>query len=255
MNIIPADRQSIAPLFDGWNEALIWSCIDGSMGCAYTMGQRPNRSAQIITGDFCFLAGEPCKELALNIPKWYKKKYMLIVPQNKQWKEVMNHAYGTRAKWKTRYAIKKEKDVFDKAMLEKARQITDPQYTIRQIDHELYCKVLQLDWAEDFCSQFDSWEHYRDFGLGFVVMCGGEPVAGASSYIFYKGGIEIEIDTHIEHRRKGLAYACGARLILECLERGLYPSWDAQNEISLHLAQRLGYRFDHEYDVCVIGLE
>ncbi|MDD7004979.1 MAG: GNAT family N-acetyltransferase, partial [Clostridiales bacterium] len=35
--------------------------------------------------------------------------------------------------------------------------------------------------------------------------------------------------------------------ILECLDRGLYPSWDAQNLGSLSLAKKLGYEFSHEY--------
>ena len=52
----------------------------------------------------------------------------------------------------------------------------------------------------------------------------------ASSYTVYRGGIEIEIDTHPDHRRRGLARACGAALMLECLKRGLY-SWDAQNPV------------------------
>ena len=61
------------------------------------------------------------------------------------------------------------------------------------------------------------------------------------------GGIEIEIDTKEECRRRGLALACGARLILECLDRGLYPSWDAANLDSVRLAEKLGYRFDRAY--------
>ncbi len=63
----------------------------------------------------------------------------------------------------------------------------------------------------------------------------------------YELKVIIEIDTRDDHRRKGLAYACGARLILECLEKGLYPSWDAQNKWSVALAQKLGYHFSHEY--------
>lgn len=46
---------------------------------------------------------------------------------------------------------------------------------------------------------------------------------------------------------KGLAAACASALILECLNRGLYPSWDAANRESLALAEKLGYRFDREY--------
>lgn len=57
----------------------------------------------------------------------------------------------------------------------------------------------------------------------------------------------IRKDTREDERRKHLATACSARLILECLKRGLYPSWDAQNWNSVRLSQKLGYEFSHEY--------
>ncbi len=50
-----------------------------------------------------------------------------------------------------------------------------------------------------------------------------------------------------DERRKGLATIACAALILRCLDEGLYPSWDAQNMNSVHLAEKLGYEFDHEY--------
>ncbi len=50
-----------------------------------------------------------------------------------------------------------------------------------------------------------------------------------------------------DFRRKGLAYICGAKLILECLDRRLYPGWDAQNKWSAALAQKLGYHIEREY--------
>ena len=80
-----------------------------------------------------------------------------------------------------------------------------------------------------------------------MAMKGQKIVSGASSYSSYKDGIEIEIDTHKDYRRKGLAYACGAKLILACLEKGWYPSWDAHNKASVALAEKLGYHFDHAY--------
>lgn len=88
---------------------------------------------------------------------------------------------------------------------------------------------------------------YQQLGLGVVICKDGIPVAGASSYSSYQGGIEIEIDTKEEYRRKGLAYCSAAKLILECLDRDLYPSWDAQNPWSVALAEKLGYHFSHEY--------
>lgn len=75
----------------------------------------------------------------------------------------------------------------------------------------------------------------------------GELVSGASSYTVYREGIEIEIGTKEEYRRQGLAAVCGARLILECMKRGLYPSWDAQNKWSVALAEKLGYHYDRTY--------
>lgn len=58
------------------------------------------------------------------------------------------------------------------------------------------------------------------------------------------------IDTKPEYRRKGLATAVGAALILECLQAGLYPSWDAASRISVALAEKLGYTFSHAYPTC-----
>ena len=86
-----------------------------------------------------------------------------------------------------------------------------------------------------------------------MVLWNGTPVAGAGSYCVYRGGIEIEIDTREDHRRRGLAAACGARLILECLDRGLYPSWDAHDLRSVALAEKLGYRRGDPYPVYWIG--
>ena len=80
-------------------------------------------------------------------------------------------------------------------------------------------------------------------------MKNGEIVAGASSYARYKDGIEIEVDTAESERRKGLATVACSALILNCLDEGLYPSWDAQNMDSVRLAEKLGYEYDHEYIV------
>lgn len=101
----------------------------------------------------------------------------------------------------------------------------------------------------DWVSQYPDYESYKTLGLGVVILKDGEPVSGASSYSSYRNGIEIQIDTREDFRRKGLASSCAAALILECTKRGLYPSWDAQNPGSVALAEKLGYHFDYEYEV------
>ena len=88
-----------------------------------------------------------------------------------------------------------------------------------------------------------------------MILRDGKIVSGASSYTRYKEGIEIEVDTVPEERGKGLATAVCAALILACLDEGLYPSWDAQNLTSVHMAQKLGYEFAHEYTVYEVAAE
>lgn len=241
------DAINAAPLFGDWEETLIWSCLQGIMGKIYANDLNRPTAAMAMIADFIFFAGKPNQELVLYKPDRCTKDFMIMVPQNEQWENMIMHCYQERAKKSVRYAIKKEPDVFDKDKLEKAVASLPEQYNIAMIDESLYHMCRAEAWSSDFVSQFPDYEKYRKLGVGAVVCKDNIIVSGASSYTRYRDGIEIEIDTRKEYRQKGLAYACGAKLILECLKRDLYPSWDAQNKISVVLAEKLGYHFSHEY--------
>ena len=71
-------------------------------------------------------------------------------------------------------------------------------------------------------------------------------VGGASSYTRYHQGIEVQIAIAPEFRRRGLAKACAAKLLLKCYEQSLYPNWDAANPASEELAKSLGYKLLRE---------
>ena len=121
-------------------------------------------------------------------------------------------------------------------------------YELKMLDAQGYHMCRNNGWANDLVSQYTDYDTYKELGLGVVVLKDGELVAGASSYSTYNEGIEIEIDTRKDHRRKGLAYACGAKLILECLKKGIYPSWDAQNKWSVALAEKVRVGLDGSSD-------
>lgn len=249
--------EKIASLFEGWQETLIWSCIQNMMGSLYADSPDTPDSAMAVSGDFCFFAGKPNEEL---VRHWFNRYAqpevswgVIMVPENEEWGELIETCYGERAKKVTRYAIKKEPGVFDREKLQDAVDALPAGYILKMMDENLFRRCREIPWCKDWVLQYDDYGMYRKYGLGAVVLKDGEPVSGASSYISFLGGIEIEIDTREDHRRKGLAYACAAKLILECLERGWYPSWDAQNKWSVALAEKLGYHFDHEYtayEVC-----
>ena len=237
----------LVPLFEGWEETMIRSVLQGEMGSAWADSAVHPSSAMLFIADFCFFAGAPCRELAA---RWMEEKghFTVMVPQNGQWSSVIRQVYKDAAKPIVRYALKKEYDIFDREKLMKMSRILPAGYEIRMIDERIYHMAGKEEWSSDLCSQFPTFADYRERGIGTAVLFDGTLAAGASSYTVYQGGIEIEIDTKEEHRRRGLARACAARLILECLDRGLYPAWDAHNKASLALALKLGYHFDKEYE-------
>lgn len=232
-------------LFKNWDETMIWSCVQGIMGEIHSSSTK--NAAMAILGDFAFFAGEASDELVRYKPENCTQDFIIMVPQNEAWAETIEKCYGDRAKKVIRYATKKEPDAFDITKLEQATRKLPADYELKLVGGREYRMCRNNPWAKDLVSQYKEYAVYRKLGLGVVALRKGELMAGASSYSTYREGIEIEIDTREDARRKGLAYACGAKLILECLKRGLYPSWDAQNKQSLSLAEKLGYHFSHEY--------
>lgn len=238
--------MTVEEIFVEWNETIIWSCLQGVMGEIYT-NQPDNDAAMAILGDFAFVAGKPSEKLVRFKPESCERNFIIMVPQNDEWADLIEKCYGEKAKKVSRYAIKKEKDVFDKEKLCQAIAQLPEGYEMRLLGKDEYRLCRENAWANDLVSQYKDYDTYKELGIGVVVLKDGELVAGASSYSRYNEGIEIEIDTREDHRRKGLAYACGAKLILECQERNLYPSWDAQNLWSVGLAEKLGYHYSHTY--------
>ncbi len=241
--------EKAAALFEGWQETLIWSCLQGVMGRIYADDLENPASALALLGDFCFFAGEPKKEVALYKPGQRLHKFMIMIPQNKEWEDLIEDCYGKSVRKTVRYAIKKEPDIFDREKLWEVVGGLPDGYTLKMIDEKLFWECREIEWCRDWVAQYDDYAMFQKYGLGVIIEKDGQPVSGASSYSGYDGGIEIEIDTREDCRRRGFAYICGAKLILECLKRGWYPSWDAHNKGSVALAEKLGYHFDHEYTV------
>lgn len=249
------DLHKVEPLFGSWQESMIWSCLQGVMGEVYVNDIDHPDSAMAILGDFCILAGRSDRELITYKRIWGKSEFVIMLPQNKEWEHLIEDCYQNKAKKVTRYALKKESDVFDKGHLKSAVENLPKQYSVKMIDEGIYRECKHLDWTKDFVAQYETYEKYQECGLGVVITKGNEILSGASSYSSFQGGIEIEIVTRKDYRRQGLAYVAGAQLILACLDKGWYPSWDAQNLWSVSLAKKLGYHFSHEYtayEVCLV---
>jgi predicted GNAT family acetyltransferase len=77
-------------------------------------------------------------------------------------------------------------------------------------------------------------------------------VSGASAYLSWPGGLEIEVDTCPGQEGKGYATLAAAAMVLECHRRGLKASWDADNPASRAIAEKIGFTCLGEYEICRI---
>lgn len=235
------DTSKVEALFAGWEETLIYSCLQNIMGKIYVTDPECPLSAMAFVGCFAFLAGEPDRELLLGKPDGF----VIMVPKDDRWSGLIEDCFPD-AKRITRYAIRKD-TVFDRDRLTEMAAGLPEGYELRKIDSDIYDLCVQDPVTADFVSAFGSKEKYLELGRGMVILKDGKFVSGASSYTRYKEGIEIEVDTVPQERRKGFASIVCSALILACLDEGLYPSWDAHDMNSVQLSRKFGYEFDHEY--------
>ncbi|MGN0479080.1 MAG: GNAT family N-acetyltransferase [Hominenteromicrobium sp.] len=244
-----SDPSAALELFDGWDETVIWSALDGTMGTVYA--NEAMTAAAAVLGDLAFIASPApdvdAVQALLDGLKANIDHTVILAAQNDALFAQCKALLGD-VRCGVRYAVKKERGVFDADRLRKFAADVPQGYVLSGMTPEIWAQIREKGgWMRDFISNFQSYEQFTARALGVFALCGGEIVCGASSYSAFDGGIEIEIDTHEAHRRRHLARACAAKLILDCLARGLYPSWDAANLMSISLAQQLGYHFSHTY--------
>ncbi|HOP11611.1 MAG TPA: GNAT family N-acetyltransferase [Oscillospiraceae bacterium] len=252
MKTVPLKKiKNIAPLFSWSDDKLIVSCLQGYSGQAFADDPDFPTTALIVNTGFSFVGGNPASIQAVELLECVPAGTELIPQPN--WYDMVENILGPRARRRVRYGFKKDPSIFNREQLEKYAVNLPVSFYIKPIDSEIYDLLYSENWSRGLIENFPSKEAFLEKGFGFVVLFNGRPVSGASSYIVYDGGIEVEINTKPEYRRRGLASACGAQLILECLDRKLCPCWDAANLPSCLLAQKLGYQYTGEYTSYSIG--
>lgn len=239
-----------AQLFDGWHKVLIHSALEGCMGSVKVCSSSPE-AALIENGDFLFLAGDAASTQCEQLLNPYRDdgRFHLLACRDEQLHRMAGAFFQGRAAAEKRWAFDMGKEAFDRKKLQEMANAVPKDVELRPFDSECFHLALQEEWSKDLCSQFATEAEYLQHGLGIAALCGDTLVGGASSYVYSHHGIEIELDTRMDQRRRGIASACAARLVLECLERNLYPGWDAANPVSARLAQKLGYRGAKVYPV------
>ena len=233
------DLDKIKPLFNDIRFYMGKSVLDGVMGEAYVDNILSPNIAFLVVRSYCFISGNLNKEKLKYIIDENFKNHTLIPSDNLK-KEIEN-IYQSNIIKSQRYSIKKEV-IFDKANLTNMINNLPQNFKLFKITKDLADRIKR----EKFICITDD---YENNGIGYCCMYNNKIIGVASSNIFYKDGIEVNIRVKDNYRRKGIASAMASSLILECLKEHKKISWDAYNMNSVFLAKKLGFEFDSAYDV------
>lgn len=129
----------------------------------------------------------------------------------------------------------------DSAHLHKLSSSLPPDFSIQAMDRSLASRAWNDVRGGRPGHTFDSDESLIAHGMGFCVLRSELVVAIASTFAASHSSAEIQIDTHSDYRRLGLATAVSAVLLQACLDRGWSPHWSAANPMSVALAEKLGF--------------
>ncbi|MFJ8455311.1 GNAT family N-acetyltransferase [Bacillus paramycoides] len=247
-------REKLVSMFENIDSTIVLSYLQGHMGNAWVDNLENPTVAQITVGIFVFYAGDPnaeeAEELLYNL-----SDFTLAIVDSDEWKHRIETVHKGSIEKIQRFRFSKNPEDLDRVHIQKLLSTLPEEYEIKKIDKDIAKASSFHELSEDFISQFDSIDDFIDRGVGYAILHKGQVVSAATSFSIYDVGIEIEIASHPNHRRKGLATVVASVLILDCLDRGKYPSWDGANSESVKLAKKLGYTFKESYDTYFIDIK
>jgi GNAT superfamily N-acetyltransferase len=239
------NRASLRRLFDRYPclHGSGAAVIEGGMGRVFADAQEEPHVALAVL-DFHFLAGDPRHEHALLLFTLLQPGDVVIAP-TPAWQHLVAAPYPSALAVYHREAFQGAQ--FDGDKLRRFCQALPSGFVLRRVHLEEVAQfATDLDPALVY--NFRSHEEFMTRGVGLGILHQGTFVSGASSAAVGGGKVEIEIQTHRQFRRRGLARAVAAALILYGLEHGIEPCWDAANEPSAALARQLGFHSTGKYE-------
>lgn len=230
-------RGVLQPLFRG-NRKLhgaLTAALSGDFGRAWADSATAPRVA-VVEIEFYFVAGDAeapaAEEVVRAIPR-----DTTVVAAGEPWDALVRSIKADAIVERTRIAY--DAGTWDRARLGKQAGALPPGHTLTRIGAENVDRFAAL--THDLVANYRSTRDFAAHGVGFGVEREGRFVAGCTSFTLAAGKLEFEIQTHPDFRRRGLATAAAAAMILHCIDNGLEPCWDAHNEGSALLAEKLGF--------------
>lgn len=223
--------------------------VDISIDCAVEdqMGQAfvdytDNPQRFMIEQDrfFCYFAGEWTSAAGRDfLAQTPRDRFLMAGTEG--WAEAAQQVFGENAipLSRTSYGA----DTLSPDRLSRLAAINPHTPNVRRVDAALasietpYLSIGAFDSPEDFVTR----------GIGYCLLQGSTMIGCAYSSLVCSHAIEVSIVVDPEHQRRGIATALACQLLKWCLDHHLDPHWDAANEESCRLAEKLGYRRKDTY--------
>ncbi len=175
----------------------------------------------------------------------------IIVPSNDLWVNLLREELGDKLRDQKRWKLDHSK--LDIDHVHKLVAGLNSSFILKKID-EVNINKCEKSFLQIMYTFHGSIEAYLEKYTGFCILHDNRVVSMAYPGHPFEEEFEIHIETldSPEYRRKGLATVVGARIVEYALENGLVPHWDAANEPSVYLAQKLGYSNPRSYNVYYI---
>jgi hypothetical protein len=253
-NVDKPKRKQLSILFQGyrWNY-LPAAILDGKVGEATAdNAENPQVAVLALPKIKLFIPGGDASQLAAQEFMAQLPRVAMLIFASDGWEELLKATHPGRFIRTPRFAFTSER--LDTTHLQKLASRIPDGYRLEQMDLNMAKQLAaeKSDFASDHMGNFDSPEDFIARGFGFCVLAGDEIVSAATTFVICEKGIEIQINTREQHRRKGLATNVAARLMLHSLQNGLDPNWDAENTKSARLAEKLGYSPQGLYPLWVV---
>jgi GNAT superfamily N-acetyltransferase len=210
--------------------------IAGDMGRAYADAAAAPTAALLLL-DFSIFGGDAGSSGAAGLVRLLEPGAGSAIVPDEAWRRVLRANYRGELHDDPREAFIAGR--FDREQLRQLSSALPEGYELARVRPDQVAAFAALE--VDLVRNFGSHTAFAERGVGFGVLHDGRFVAGCSSFAIGGGRLEIEIDTHPDFRRRGLARAAGAAMVLWCLDHGLEPCWDAANPMSSALARQLGF--------------
>ncbi len=237
-----AHWNKVAHLFEDHilRQSVINPCVLLGMGSLSVDNVDTPNVAKYSIPMMIFLGGDATLPAAHELVKSLPPLTIFVVP-NEKWSGLLKDEWEERLVVDHRTHL--DYSTLDIACLRKLKENIPEGYTLKELEIEVLPKI-DPEYAIQIQMYFGTIENLVKTGFGFCILDDKDKLASYAYTPFpFIDEFEIQVYTENspEYRRKGLATVVSAALIEYGLEKGLIPHWDAANEPSVKLAQKLGY--------------